>query len=104
MTDSDRSDYVLKVPEDNTVGITPELRRFIEDNGRLELYGSLLEPGYGTTEGGAVPIGVLEDLIQDRMEKAEVWRDKGLNADYHATKEFADELQDLITEYGDPDE
>lgn len=46
------SDMVLKVPEGSSIGITPELWDFIEENGRIELFGEASIPGRGTVEGG----------------------------------------------------
>lgn len=47
----DRDKYVLKVPEGSTVGMTPELYKFLVRSGRLELYGEARIPGLGVVSG-----------------------------------------------------
>jgi len=40
-------EFVLKVPEGNSIGMTPELLEFIKTHGRIELYGTIRVPGDG---------------------------------------------------------
>lgn len=35
---------VLKIPEDNSVGMTEEAVKYFYENGRIELYGEILLP------------------------------------------------------------
>lgn len=44
---SEREQYVLKVPAGNTVGMSPELYEFLQESGRLELFGEARVPGHG---------------------------------------------------------
>lgn len=63
--------FVLKVPREQSVGMSSELYDFLKQQGRLELYGEARIPGHGTVsdlDSGPTP---LTEWLDEQRERAE---------------------------------